>query len=333
VIYDLELNSAAHYPARGVVLLGPEIERAGFDAFWKGEANSPDPFSVLTGLAVGTRTLALGTAIAHIHARSAVTLGVQAATLQDISGGRFLLGVGVANKTIAGWHDGEFERPLERVRGYLDRARRVAAGERVHGSVRPFALAWKPEHPTMPSFLAALGPKMSHLAGEIADGAIVNMATPGKLAEIASWVREGARAAGKDESAIQIIAKVRVTLHADRERARSRLRQLAAFYTVADHYADMLKSSGFEADVVRATEAFARGGLGAAEQQISDSYLDRLPLVAATSLEELFDRLRPFEESGATRIILPYVPASNTPIDEARSFIEAWGRHRQRRVG
>ncbi len=273
------------------------MERAGFDAFWKGEANSPDPFTVLTALAMGTRTLKLGTAIAHIHARSAVTLGVQAATLQDISEGRFLLGVGVANETIAGWHDAEFGRPLERVRGYLDRARRVAAGEKVPGSTRPFALAWKPAYPGMQSFLAALGPKMSRLAGEIADGALVNMATPRKVAEIASWVREGARAAGKNEGAAEVITKVRVTLHSDRERARARLKQLAAFYTVADHYTDMLKSSGFEGEVNRAIEAFARGGLRAAEHQISDGYLDRLPLVAATSLEELFDRLRPFEGS------------------------------------
>jgi alkanesulfonate monooxygenase SsuD/methylene tetrahydromethanopterin reductase-like flavin-dependent oxidoreductase (luciferase family) len=332
VIYDFELNSAAHYPARAVAHLGPEIEKAGFDAFWKGEANSPDPFSILTALAVTTRSLKLGTAIAHIHARSAVTLGIQAATLEDISHGRFLLGVGVANKTIAGWHDGEFNHPLGQVRTYLERARRVAAGEKLGGSARSFGLAWKPEHPTFPTFLAALGPKMSRLAGEIADGAIVNMATPAKLAQIASLVREGARAAGKDESAAQVVTKVRVTLHADRDRARARLRRLAAFYTVADHYGDMLKSSGFEADVRLATSAFATGGLSLAEERISDRYLDQLPLIAATSPEELVDRLRPFEESGVTRIILPYVPASDEPIEEARRFVAEWARLSERRA-
>jgi len=323
MIYDLELNSAAHYPPRGVVELGPAVEGAGFQAFWKGEANSPDPFVVLSGLARGTSTLKLGTAIAHVHARSAVSLGIAAATLQEISGGRLLLGVGVANKTIASWHDRQAGRPLGLVRAYLGRVERVAAGERLDGA-RPFALAWKPEYPKLTTFLAALGPKMSELAGEIADGAIVNMATPDKLAEICDHVRDGARGAGRVPGVAQIAAKVRVSLHLDREHARAKLRHLAAFYTVADHYQDMLRSSGFEQDVDAAVEAFKNGGLGEAERTISDEYLDQLPLIAATSIEELIDRLKPYEECGATRLILPYVPASDTPIGEARSFIEAW---------
>jgi len=321
MIYDLELNAASHYPPRGVVELGPAIERAGFEAFWKGEADSPDPFALLTGLAVTTKSLLLGTAIVHVHARSAVTLGVQTATLQEISGGRFWLGVGVANQRIASWHDAKLERPLETARRYLERARRVAAGERDESS---FALGWKPLYPRFPTFLAALGPKMSRLAGEVSDGAIVNMGTPEKLAEIAGQVRDGARAAGKDERSAQILAKVRVSIDADRDRARARLRKLAAMYTVADHYRDMLVASGFEGEVAKASAAAAEGGLRSAAQAISDEYLDRLPLLAATSIEEVIDRLRPFETCGATRIIVPYVPASDAPIDEAKRFLEAW---------
>jgi alkanesulfonate monooxygenase SsuD/methylene tetrahydromethanopterin reductase-like flavin-dependent oxidoreductase (luciferase family) len=327
MIYDLELNAASHYPPRGVVELGPEIERAGFEAFWKGEADSPDPFALLTGLAVSTTSLKLGTAIAHVHARTPATLGVLTATIQEISGGRFWLGVGVANQRIASWHDAKLERPLETARHYLERARRVAAGEKDETS---FALGWKPQHPRFPTFLAALGPKMSRLAGEVSDGAIVNMGTPEKLAEIAGHVREGARAAGKDGGAAQVIAKVRVSIDADRDRARSRLRKLAAMYTVADHYRDMLVSSGFEGEVSKASAAAAQGGLRAAAQAISDDYLDRLPLLAATSIEEVKDRLLPFETCGATRIIVPYVPATDAPIDEARRFLDAWRAVRSR---
>jgi alkanesulfonate monooxygenase SsuD/methylene tetrahydromethanopterin reductase-like flavin-dependent oxidoreductase (luciferase family) len=327
MIYDLELNAASHYPPRGVVELGPDIERAGFEAFWKGEADSPDPFVLLSGLAVSTRSLKLGTAIAHIHARTPATLGVLTATLEEASGGRFWLGVGVANQRIASWHGAKLERPLESVRRYLDRARRVAAGERDETS---FALGWKPQHPSFPTFLAALGPKMSRLAGEVSDGAIVNMATPDKLAEIAGHVREGARAAGKDEKAVQIIAKVRVSIDPDRECARSRLKRLAAMYTVADHYRDMLVASGFEGEVAKASAAAAEGGLRAVAHTISNDYLDRLPLLAATSIDEVKDRLRPFENCGATRIIVPYVPATDAPLDEARRFLDAWRAVRSR---
>ena len=132
MIYDIELNSAAHYPVAGIVELSPLIEQAGFGAFWKGESNSTDPLILLSGIAARTRTLKLGTAIYHIYGRSAVTLGVQSATLQDLSGGRLLLGLGVANKTIASWHGGTFDRPLRRAREYIDIVRKTAAGRYQH---------------------------------------------------------------------------------------------------------------------------------------------------------------------------------------------------------
>src|SRR3954468_1370410 len=129
--YDIELNSAAHYPVRGIVDLSPLIEQAGFGAFWKGESNSTDPLVLLSAIAARTNKLKLGTAIYHIYGRSAVTLGIQSATIQDLSGGRLLLGLGVANKTIAGWHGGTFDRPLRRIREYMEIVRKTAAGERV----------------------------------------------------------------------------------------------------------------------------------------------------------------------------------------------------------
>ena len=82
-------------------------------------------------MAARTRTIKLGTAIYHIYGRSPVTLGIQAATLNDLSDGRVLLGLGVANKTIAAWHGGEFDRPIRRIREYAEVVRQTAAGERV----------------------------------------------------------------------------------------------------------------------------------------------------------------------------------------------------------
>jgi len=94
-------------------------------------SNSTDPLILLSGIAARTKKLKLGTAIYHIYGRSPVTLGVQSATLQDLSAGRLLLGLGVANKTIASWHGGTFDRPLRRAREYIDIVRQTAAGERV----------------------------------------------------------------------------------------------------------------------------------------------------------------------------------------------------------
>jgi alkanesulfonate monooxygenase SsuD/methylene tetrahydromethanopterin reductase-like flavin-dependent oxidoreductase (luciferase family) len=333
MVYDIELNFAAHYPAAGIVELSPLIEQAGFGAFWKGESNSTDPLVLCSGVAARTRTLKFGPAIYHIYGRSPVTMGIQAATLQDLSNGRLVLGLGVANKTIAGWHGGTFDRPLRRIREYVEIVRKVAAGERVeykgeiYNTGQRFQLSWKPQHPAFPIYLAGLGPKMTHLTGEIADGVFINMAIPSKIREIAARVREGAVAAGRNPNQIDICAKVRVTLHPDRSVARSRLRQVLTFYNIADFYSDMLKASGFEPEVLQVQEAFKKGGFKAAQEQITDAYMDKLPVIPGTSIGEIRERLKPFEEAGVTRLVVPYVPVSEPVIDDAKRFVQAWGQY------
>ena len=331
MIYDIELNSAAHYPVAGIVELSPLIEQAGFGAFWKGESNSTDPLILLSGIAARTRTLKLGTAIYHIYGRSPVTLGVQSATLQDLSDGRLLLGLGVANKTIAAWHGGTFDRPLRRAREYIDIVRLTAAGERVeyqgeiYSTGQRFQLSWKPSHPSFPLYLAGLGPQMTKLVGQISDGVFINMATPATIRAIADRVRAGAVEGGRDPNKLEIITKVRVSLHPDRAIARSRLRQVLTFYNIADHYRDMLIASGFEPEVKEIQEAFKAGGFKAAATKMTDAYMDKLPVIPATSVKEIKERLKPFAEAGATRLVVPYVPVTEPVIDDARRFVEAWG--------
>ena len=332
MVYDIELNVAAHYPAAGIVELSPLIEQAGFGAFWKGESNSTDPLVLCSGIAARTKKLMFGPAIYHVYGRSPVTMGVQAATLQDLSDGRLVLGLGVANKTISSWHGGTFDRPLRRIREYVEIVRKTAAGERVeykgeiYNTGQRFQLSWKPQHPTIPIFLAGLGPKMTHLTGEIADGVFINMAIPSKIREIAANVRQGAIDAGRDPNKIDICAKVRCTLHPDRNVARTRLRQVLTFYNIADFYSDMLKASGFEPEVLRVQEAFKKGGFKAGLEQITDAYMDKLPVIPGTSVAEIKERLQPFVDAGVTRLVIPFVPSSEPPIDDARRFVEAWGK-------
>jgi len=331
MIYDIEINSAAHYPAAGVIDLVEIAEGVGFGAFWKGESNSTDPLVLISAAAGRTKTIKLGTAIYHIYGRSPVTLGIQSATLQDLSGGRLLLGLGVANKSIAGWHGGVFDRPLKRAREYVEIVRKVAAGERVEyeGEIyqtgKRFQLSWKPSHPNVPIYLAGLGPQMTKLVGKIADGVVINMATPAKIREIAARVREGAREAGRDPSKIEIIAKSRVSLNPDRALVRSRLRQVLTFYNIADHYSDMLRGMGFESEVNAIQAAFQKGGFKAAMAALTDSYMDKLPVVPGTSIEEIKEKLLPIVEAGATRLVIPYVPVTEPVVEDARRFLQAWG--------
>jgi alkanesulfonate monooxygenase SsuD/methylene tetrahydromethanopterin reductase-like flavin-dependent oxidoreductase (luciferase family) len=327
---DLELNSAAHYAPRDIVALAPLAEEAGFSGLWKGEANNADTIVVLSAVAPATRRLQLGTSISHVHSRSPVALGIAAATLQDLSGGRFIVGVGVANRAMAAWHGGTFDRPLTRAREYIEIVRLVAAGERVeyegeiYSTGKRFQLSWTPRYPRVPVYLAALGPKMSELAGRIADGVVINMGTPAVIERIAERVRAGALASGRDPASIEIAVKVRVSVHPDRATARRRLREALTFYNVADHYRDMLKDAGFGTEVDAIGEAFKARGFKAAVAQLTDDYMDRLPVIAATSIDEVRERLQPYIAAGTTRLHLPYVPVSDPPEEDAHRFLTAW---------
>ena len=331
MIFDVEINSAAHYPAAEVPGLIETAEQAGFGAFWKGESNSTDPFVMLSAVASRTKKIKLGTAIYHIYGRSPVTLGIQSATLQDLSAGRLLLGLGVANKAIAGWHGGVFDRPLKRAREYIEVTRKVAAGERVeyegeiYNTGKRFQLSWKPSFPNVPVYLAGLGPQMTKLVGKIANGVVINMATPAKVREIAARVREGAVEAGRDPSKIEIIAKSRVSLNPDKNAARAKLRQVLTFYNIADHYSDMLRGMGFDKEVSAIHEAFQKGGFKAAMGALTDDYMDKLPVVPASDVREIKEKMKAFEEAGVTRMVIPYVPVTEPVVDDARRFFEAWG--------
>ena len=174
----------------------------------------------------------------------------------------------------------------------------------------------------MPVYLAGLGPQMTRLAGKISDGVFINMATPDKIREIADRVQAAAQAVGRGP--VDVIGKVRVSLNPDREVARSKLRQALTFYNIADHYSDMLREQGFVADVDAIQEAFRNGGFKAAMGALTDDYMDRLPVIPATSVAEIKDRLAPYVEAGVTRMVVPYVPVSEPAAEDAGLFITAW---------
>jgi 5,10-methylenetetrahydromethanopterin reductase len=166
---------------------------------------------------------------------------------------------------------------------------------------------------------------MTKLVGKISDGVFINMATPAKVKEIAARVREGAMEAGRDPSKIEIVAKSRVSLNPDRNLARAKLRRVLTFYNIADHYSDMLRGMGFEKEVNAIHEAFQKGGFKAAMAALTDDYMDKLPVVPATNIKEIKEKMKAFEEAGVTRMVIPYVPVTEPVAEDARKFFEAWG--------
>jgi alkanesulfonate monooxygenase SsuD/methylene tetrahydromethanopterin reductase-like flavin-dependent oxidoreductase (luciferase family) len=284
---------------------------------------------MLSAIAAVTTRLKVGSAIYHILGRTPATLALQAAGLDELSGGRFLLGIGSSNPTIAKWHGQTFDHPLGRVQEYLEIVRAAMQGEKVnfagkYFTAHNFKMAFKPSGRTMPIYLAAFGSQMTRLAGRMTDGVLINMANPSEVRRIAAEVHAGAVEAGKDPARMEIICKIRCSIAPTYSVARDALSHALTYYALADYYRDLLGRMGFAAEVEAMRGAWKSGGFHAARKLITDQMFSGLPMVAATSAVEVVEQIKPYAEAGATRIILPYVAASDDIVGELTSFINYW---------
>jgi len=326
---DIEFNSGAQLPMNTIPDLARAAEAHGFDCAWGGEANNKDPTVMLSAIAAVTTRLKVGSAIYHILGRTPATLALQAMGLDELSGGRFLLGIGSSNPTIAKWHGQSFDRPLSRIQEYIEITRAAMRGEKLNFegkffTAQNFKMAFKPSGRSIPIYVAAFGPKMTRLAGRISDGVLINMANPTEISRIAAEVKAGAQEAGKDPSKMEIICKIRCSIAPNYGVAREALSHALTYYALADYYRELLGRMGFVEEVEAMRAAWKTGGFHAARALISDRMFNSLPLVAATSALEVVEQIRPYIEAGATRIILPYVAASDDIVGEMKSFIDYW---------
>ena len=326
---DIEFNSGAQLPMTAIPSLARLAEAHGFDCAWGGEANNKDPTVMLSAIAAVTTKLKIGSAIYHILGRTPVTLALQAAGLDELSDGRFLLGIGSSNPTIGKWHGQTLDHPLGRVQEYAEIVRAAMRGDKLdfagkYFTAQNFKLAFKPSGRWVPIYLAAFGPKMSRLAGRITDGVMINMANPAEIRRIVTEVRSGAAAAGKDPGSMEIICKIRCSIAPRYAVARDALSHALTYYALADYYRDLLGRMGFAAEVEAMRLAWKSGGFHAARKLITEPMFDSLPMVAATSAAEVVEQIRPYAAAGATRIILPYVAASQDVVGELTDFIKEW---------
>ena len=326
---DIEFNSGAQLPMDAIPELARLAEANGFDCAWGGEANNKDPTVMLSAIAAVTSRLKIGSAIYHILGRTPATLALQAVGLDELSRGRFLLGIGSSNPTIARWHGQVLDQPLARVREYIDIVQSAIRGEKLNFegnffSAHNFKMAFKPSGHTIPIYLAAFGPKMTRLAGSIADGVLINMANPVEIRRISDEVRRGAEEAGKDPACMQIICKIRCSIARTSAAARDALSHALTYYALADYYRDLLGRMGFAAEVEAMRSAWKIGGFHSARKLVTDRMFAGLPMIAATSANEILEQIRPYAAAGATRIILPYVAATDDVVGEMKNFIEEW---------
>lgn len=328
MIIDTEFNSAAQIPMKICVDAAQLAEEVGFGAVWKGESNSRDPMVLLSALAATTSRVELGTAIYHVYGRSPITLALQAAAFNELSDGRLILGLGVGNPIIAGWHGQEFDRPLRRMKEYVEILRAAYSGERVpdyegdfYSTRGSFKMAFRPPEGRLRVWIAGLGPQMARLAGRIGDGIVVNMANPPMIRRIVEDFRSGAREAGRNPDELDVISKVRVSLSEDTAAARWALKKVLTFYSLQRGYADTLTKMGWGEVVSGVQEAHRTQGFAAARKLIPDEMVNDVPMYADSDLAKLPAKLADYEEAGSTRCVVAYVPNTEDLAGELRNYL------------
>lgn len=236
----------------------------GYDSFWLPEAWGYEVFSLLTEIAIKTKRIRLGTGIVNVFSRSPGLLAMSAATLDEISEGRVILGIGTSGKrVIEGFHGKAFAKPLTQLRDVIRVVRALLAGERLSGSgaelsaYRPFMLAMKPARRRIPIFVAALKQKSITSIGELADGWIPTFWPYAEMRRGLDWIAEGARQAGRDPAEITC-APFSIVLPLGDVAARHKAKELIAFYVagMGDYYRELLTGFGYGEDCARIEELY-----------------------------------------------------------------------------
>src|SRR5436309_12229871 len=220
-----------------------EAEQVGYDSVWTAEADGSDAATVLAFIAAGTETIRLGSGIFRMPARSAAMTAMTAASIDQLSGGRMLLGIGPSGPQVAeGWHGQRFARQLQRTREYVSVLRMALARERVefHGETielplpdgpgKPLKLMIAPVQERIPIYIAAIGPKDTKLAGEVADGYMPFIFAPERVDDARALLDEGAARTGRSLDDFDIAPTVNISIDDDVQRAQDVMRPVLALY-------------------------------------------------------------------------------------------------------
>jgi F420-dependent oxidoreductase-like protein len=298
------------------IALAREAERLGYDSAWAAEAWGTDAVTVLAWLAATTTTIKVGSAIMQIPARTPANTAMTAATLDLLSGGRFLLGLGTSGpQVVEGWHGRPWGKPLTRTREYVEIVRAILrrealeyhgdeynvpyAGDGATGLGKPLKLLARPLRADIPIYLAALSPKNVRLAFDIADGWLPIFFSPERARTAFGFEPRGG---------FDIAPTVNVVLSDDLDAARDALRPLLALYIGgmgargANFYNALFRRYGYEAEAERIQELYLDGKQREAIAAVPDGLVDDVALVGPR--ERIAERLDAWRESGATTLLV-----------------------------
>jgi len=278
-------------------------ESLGYESAWVAEGHGGDQFAILSACAARTSRILLGTAISSVYVRTAPTIAMAASTVADLSGGRFILGLGSSHKAqVEPEHGVVYSKPLTRtretvafVRDLIREGRAGIDGQTIR--IENFDLWYTPRQRDIPVYLSAVFQKGIALCGEVADGIILTRSTVRTAAEVRVHLAEGARLAGRDPAKIEITTLLPTSVADTREAALAALRPGIAFYCgFFPRYNRMMAEHGFAAEAAAIAEAWVRGDRETAERAVSDAMIDATSISGTP--EQCRTRVEAYRQSG-----------------------------------
>jgi probable F420-dependent oxidoreductase len=285
------------------------------------ETAGPDSFALAGAMAWATSSIEIGTAIVPVYNRTPAVLAMAAGTLAQLSGDRFVLGLGSSSHAIIGdWNGIDFEAPLGHVKESVAILRQALAGQKTdfrgqHFRSKGFKLG-SPARKPMRIYLAALREQMLRLAGGIGEGLIINFQPASAMPQILAAYRAGAAAAGRDASRDEVVCRFQVCITNDRARARGLVRLGFGAYLATPVYNAYLDWCGFPDEARAIREAFARRDRQAVAAAISDELVDRIAILGTE--DECRAQLAEFVKAGVTTPVL--APLATSPAEAERIY-------------
>ncbi len=301
-----------------LVAMAQEAERLGFDSAWAAEAWGTDAVTVLAWVAAATEKLRIGSAIMQIPGRTPANTAMTAMTLDLMSGGRFVLGLGTSGpQVVEGWHGQPWGKPLTKTREYVEIVRAALRRDTVEhhgehyripydgpgatGLGKPLKIMARPLRPDIPIWLAAIGPKNVELAAEIADGWMPIFFDPERFDEVFKPHLGAAR------DGFEIAPTVHVLVGDDVEALRDSLKPMLALYVGGmgakgkNFYNSLFRRYGYEREADEIQELFLGGKQREAAAAVPDEFVDRVALVGPK--ERIRDRLDAYRDAGVTTLL------------------------------
>ena len=293
-----------------------EAERLGFDSVWTAEAYGSDAISYLCWLGARTKTIKLGTGILQISARTPACVAMTAATIDHLSGGRLILGVGVSGpQVVEGWYGQPFPKPMGRTREFVSLLRTMLKREGpvtfqgAHytlpypggsGLGKPLKLIMKPLRADIPIYLAAEGPKNVAMATEIADGWLPLYYSPYRPEVYADSLKNL-------KPGFQIACPVTVNVNDDLQLALEPVKWMLAFYIggmgakTKNFHADLVRRMGYADAADKVQRLFMEGKRAEAAAAVPDEFADEISLVGSAA--RIRDRLQAWKRTPVTTIL------------------------------